>query len=67
MAKTTMYVQYQGHEVEMEDLISTAKSYWKQAGKKIGAIEKLDLYVKPEEFCAYYNINDDEQKGKIDF
>lgn len=67
MAKNTIFVQFQGHEVETKELIATAKQYWKQAGYKIGAIKKLDIYVKPEEFCAYYSINDDEQKGRIEF
>lgn len=67
MAKTKIYVQFQGHEVETEELLAAAKQYWKQGGNKIGAIKKIDIYVKPEEFCAYYSINDDEQKGRIEF
>lgn len=65
--KTNLYVQYQGRDVDEQDLISTAKEYWKEAGNKVGKIKNLNIYVKPEEYCAYYSINEGEQTGRIDF
>lgn len=65
--KTNIYVQYQGHDASTEDFVATAKEYWKEGGNKVGQIKTLDIYVKPEEFSAYYNINDGEQKGRIEF
>lgn len=67
MLKTKYIVQYQGCEVDMEDLVKQAKQYWKQGGHKLGEMETLDIYVKPEESAAYYSINDEEQKGRIAF
>lgn len=67
MLKSQIVIQYQGHEISEEALIAQAKEYWKQAGHKIGEIESLDIYVKPEEFSAYYSINQEEQKGRISF
>ena len=65
--KSKIEIQYQGHNALDNDLITQAKDYWKQAGRKIVEIKTLDIYVKPEEFCAYYSINNDEQKGRIEF
>ncbi len=65
--KTKVFVQYFGHQVADEELIQKAKEYWKQAGNKIKDIKTLDLYVKPEDFSVYYSINQDEQKGRIEF
>lgn len=67
MAKIKYIVQHQGREVDMEELVKQAKIYWKQDGHKLGEIKTLNIYVKPEEFAAYYNINDEEQKGRIAF
>ncbi|WP_304263648.1 DUF6465 family protein [Kallipyga massiliensis] len=65
--KSKVEIQYQGHNALDSDLINQAKDYWKQSGRKIGEIKTLDIYVKPEECCAYYSINNDEQKGRIEF
>lgn len=67
MLKTKYIVQYQGREVDTEALVKQAKVYWKQAGHKLQEMETLDIYVKPEENAAYYSINKDEQKGRIDY
>ncbi|WP_071705436.1 DUF6465 family protein [Murdochiella vaginalis] len=67
MLKTKYIVQYQGREVDMEELVKQAKMYWKQDGHKLSELKTLDIYVKPEEYAAYYSINDEEQKGRIAF
>ncbi len=65
--KMNIFVQQNGHELNLEDAEKQAKKYWKMDGHKLGEIQTLDLYVKPEEFAVYYSINDDEQKGRIAF
>lgn len=63
--KTSMYVEYQGLQVEEKDIIAKVKELWVNDGNKIKDIKELKLYVKPEEAAAYYVINE-ETSGKIE-
>ena len=62
--KTSMYVEYQGLQVEEKEIITKVKELWVNDGNKIKDIKELKLYIKPEEAAAYYVIND-ETSGKI--
>ena len=62
--KTSMYVEYQGLQVEEKDIIAKVKELWVNEGNKIKDIKELKLYIKPEEASAYYVINE-ETTGKI--
>ena len=63
--KTSMYVEYQGLQVEEKEIIAKVKELWVNEGNKIKDIKELKLYIKPEEASAYYVINE-ETSGKID-
>ena len=64
--KKTAYLQYGGKEIEMDSLYEQVKTIWtKEMGKKAADLKEVKLYVKPEEFAAYYVINDDVT-GSID-
>ena len=63
--KTSMYVEYQGLQVEEKDVIAKVKELWVSEGNKIKDIKELKLYIKPEEAAAYYVINE-ETSGKIE-
>ena len=63
--KTSMYVEYQGLQVEEKELIAKVKELWVNDGNKIKDIKELKLYIKPEEAVAYYVINE-ETSGKIE-
>jgi len=64
--KTSMVLQYQSLEVDIETLIQKVKVMWIEAhGKQEKDIKSLQLYMKPEEYSAYYVIND-TVKGRID-
>lgn len=63
--KTSMYVEYQGLQVEEKDIIAKVKELWVNDGNKIKDIKELKLYIKPEEAAVYYVINE-ETSGKID-
>lgn len=63
--KTSMYVEYQGLQVEEKDIIAKVKELWVNEGNKIKDIKELKLYIKPEEAAVYYVINE-ETSGKID-
>lgn len=55
--KTELFIQFAGYEVSQEDLIARVKDVWVGNGNKISEIITLSLYVKPEEYKAYYVIN----------
>jgi len=63
--KPEILLQYQGGEVNMDDLVEAAKADFHQE-KKRTLITALKLYVKPEEHMAYYVING-EHEGKISY
>lgn len=60
-----VFVQFQGGEISIDALIDAAKDDFHQT-KKRTRVTALKLYVKPEEYTAYYVIND-SQEGKITF
>lgn len=61
-----LHVQYLGKEVAYSDLVNRIKEMWKEQGKRETSLKSLDIYVKPEDFKAYYVINGDIT-GEIDF
>ena len=61
--KPTVYVQYQGSEINIEALLEAAKADF-HSYKKRTRVTDLKLYIKPEELTAYYVINE-EYEGKI--
>ena len=63
--KTSLFVEYQGLQVSEKDIVAKIKEIWVNDGNKIKDFKDLKLYVKPEEFMAYYVINDDIS-GKIE-
>ncbi len=60
-AEVKLYVQYQGRETSQEELVEAVKAAW--TGEEI---ERLELYVKPEDGAVYYVING-AHSGKVDF
>ena len=64
--KKTLYVQYNGKQVEEKDIVASVKKAWTDAGNKVGEIKTMEVYVKPEEDAVYYVINETES-GKVEF
>lgn len=64
--KTTLFVEYFGKQVEEKEMIAAVKKAWTSAGKKVGDIKTIELYVKPEDGAVYYVINKTES-GKVEF
>ena len=64
MAKTSLYVEFQGEQVEDKTVYSAIKKSWAESGKKVGDIKTLEIYIKPEDGTAYYVINETES-GKV--
>ena len=63
--KPAVYVQFEGAEAVIDDLIEAAKADFRKE-KKLARIINFKLYVKPDEHAAYYVIND-AYDGKIEY
>lgn len=63
--KSQYIVQYQNNEVELEKIEERVKAQFVSEGHKAGTIKKINVYVKPEEYSAYYVIND-KFSGRVD-
>ncbi len=53
-----VFLQYREYEVTMEAVTKRVKAHYYAKGYKEGSIEDIQIYVKPEDFTAYYVIND---------
>ncbi len=51
-------LQYREYEVNMDDVVARVKALYVAKGHKEASIEDIQVYVKPEDFTAYYVIND---------
>ncbi len=59
--KETIYLQYLGKEINKDDVVKSVKDVWtKQLKRKVGELQSIDLYLKPEENAVYYVINGEE-------
>lgn len=60
-----VYVQYQGAEEKVEDLVAAAKAAFTAEHSRT-KVTDLKLYIKPEERAAYYVVNE-KFAGRVDF
>ena len=64
--KSSICVQFGGKSYSQDDLIKIARDVWKYDLKqKVGSLESVELYVKPEENMVYYVINGDSGSFKL--
>ena len=66
MAKTSIFVEYKGKQVEDKAIVAAVKKAWTESGNKVGDMKTVELYIKPEESAVYYVINGTET-GKVNF
>ena len=64
-AAPVVYVQYQGDEEKVEDLVAAAKAAFAAEHSRT-KVSDLKLYIKPEERAAYYVVNE-KFAGRVDF
>ena len=64
-AAPVVYVQYQGNEEKVEDLVGAAKAAFAAEHSRT-KVSDLKLYIKPEEGAAYYVVNG-KFAGRVDF
>lgn len=63
--ETVITVQYQGNEVAVANVEEKVKAAFVAEGHRASSIKELIIYVKPEEFAAYYVINE-KYTGRVD-
>ncbi|MDE7247648.1 MAG: hypothetical protein K2N43_07150 [Lachnospiraceae bacterium] len=56
--ETEVILQYREYEANLEDVTERVKAHYLSKGYKEDSIENMQIYVKPEDFTAYYVIND---------
>lgn len=56
--ETEVILQYRDYEVNMDDVTKRVKAHYLAKGYKEDSLENMQIYVKPEDFTAYYVIND---------
>ena len=61
----TIFVQFQGSEVDVDTLVEKATAAFREE-KKRTKINTLKLYIKPEERAAYFVINE-KFDGKVEY
>ena len=59
-----VYIQYRELEGRMDQIEQRIYDQFCQQGHQLSEIEKLQIYVKPQDFTAYYMIND-SISGKV--
>ncbi len=64
--KLETYFEMGDQQLDVKSFEEQAKEAWKSAGKRVKDINKLALYIKPEEKACYYVFNEQET-GKIPF
>lgn len=57
-ASLEVILQYREYEVNMDAVTERVKAHYYAKGHPQDSIEDMQIYVKPEDFTAYYVIND---------
>ena len=63
--KPEVFIQYQGNEALVGEVIEKAKLAFVADGHRLSTIKNLQVYLKPEEYAAYYVINK-KFAGRVD-
>ena len=63
--KPEVFIQFQGQEAVVADVIEKAKKQFKAEGHRASSIKSIQVYLKPEEYAAYYVINQ-KHAGRVD-
>lgn len=63
--KPEVFIQYQGREAMVAEAIEKAKAEFAADGHRVSSIKSLQVYLKPEEYAAYYVINQ-KFAGRVD-
>ena len=62
--KYEVLVQYDGLESNLSEIYERVKKTYIEAGHHADSLKEIKLYIKPQDFTAYYVINGD-YTGKV--
>ena len=62
--KYEVLIQYDGLESNLTEIYERVKKTYIESGRDIDTFKEIKLYIKPQDFTAYYVINDD-YNGKV--
>ncbi len=62
--KEEIIIQYRQLEGNMDTVLERIYDQYARKGNDVSKIEKLQVYIKPEDFAAYFVIND-AYDGKV--
>ncbi|MCR5106137.1 MAG: DUF6465 family protein [Eubacterium sp.] len=57
--KTNVYVEFYGEQLSQNDIVAQAKKIWTDGGNNEADLNKIELYIKPEDDKIYYVFNGD--------
>lgn len=60
-AGVNVVVEFNGTQRKVDEIVAKIKDEWVAAGHRVSTIKSLDVYIKPQDYTAYYVIN-----GKIE-
>ena len=63
--KPEVFIQFQGREAVVAEVIEKAKKQFENEGHRASSIKSIQVYLKPEEYAAYYVINQ-KHAGRVD-
>jgi len=58
-----VYVQFSNNEVVAANVVEKVKAAYVAEGHTLDSVEKIRVYIKPEENMIYYVVNDDYASG----
>lgn len=64
--KPDVYIEYQGQQATEAAVVEKVKAAFVASGHRASSIKSLQIYIKPEEYKAYYVINDGKYTGAVD-
>lgn len=60
-----LYLQYQDQETKLVELQDRILHWWEENSSEFDQLEKIRIYMKPEDHRAYFVINDKYQ-GEVE-
>ncbi len=63
--KPEVFIEYQGQQAGETSVIEKVRAAFVASGHRASSIKSLQIYMKPEEFKAYYVINDGKYTGDV--
>ena len=56
--KAEIVLQYRGNEADLDHVVERVNAHYLKKGHGATPIDSIQIYIKPEDYTAYYVIND---------